>query len=169
MLEHLLAVCAMAFLPLSSPTIIDVASAAAGSSDSAVVLRVKGDVTNPLSFSLEQLTARPHNEAQVTIHDRMATYRGVSLGELLDTAGVPEGRDLLRTVVFARGADGYEVVFALAELSSDFTDRIVLIADTRDGEPLPADEAPLRLVVPWEKRGARSVRQITEIEVHILP
>ena len=169
MLVHLLAASAVAFLPLSSPTVIDVASAAAASSDSAVVLSVKGDVTNVLALTREQLIARPQHEAQVTIHERTATYRGVSLPELLELAGVPQGRELLRTVVFARGADGYEVVFALAELSSDFTDRIALIADAGDGEPLPAEEGPIRLVVPWEKRGARSVRQITEIEVHILP
>lgn len=137
--------------------------------DSVVALHVRGDVTRPLSLSIAELAALPHREERSTIHDRTATYRGVALGELLLRAGAPEGRDLLRTVVFARGADGYEVVFALAELSADFTDRIVLIADARDGESLPAEVGPIRLVVPWEKRGARSVRQITEIEVHVLP
>ncbi|MGD8700773.1 MAG: molybdopterin-dependent oxidoreductase [Gemmatimonadales bacterium] len=169
MLLQLLAVSILASPPSPGRAVVDQASAPTESPDSAVVLRVTGDVTNPLSLNLEQLSARPHHEAQTTIHDRTVTYRGVSLPELLELVGIPEGRELLRTVVFARGADGYEVVFALAELSSDFTDRLVLIADLRDGEPLPAKEAPLRLVVPGEKRGARSVWQVVEIEVRTLP
>jgi DMSO/TMAO reductase YedYZ molybdopterin-dependent catalytic subunit len=170
MIVQVLVVSAMAVSPLSSRTVFETASITAASpTDSTKVLQVTGDVTNALLLSLDELTALPHHEAQSTIHDRTATYSGVSLGELLALAGVPEGRDLLRTVIFARGTDGYEVIFALAELSADFTDRVVLIAGVRDGEPLPADEGPIRLVVPWEKRGARSVRQIAEIEVRILP
>lgn len=45
----------------------------------------------------------------------------------------------------------------------------VLVADAVDGGPLPTEGAPLRLVVPWEKRGARSVRQVSEREVRVDP
>lgn len=170
MIAQLLIVSVLAVIPPPSSAFAGTSFSPEWSrSDSATVLRVQGDVKNPLSLRLDELAALPHHEAQTTIHDRTATYRGVVLGELLTRAGAPEGRDLLRTVVFARGADGYEVVFALAELSADFTDRIVLIADGRDGGTLPEEEGPIRLVVPWEKRGARSVRQIAEIEVRILP
>ncbi|MGD8869733.1 MAG: molybdopterin-dependent oxidoreductase [Gemmatimonadales bacterium] len=170
MIWQVLIVSIVAALPPSSSVVVETAySTEWGGSDSVAVLRVQGDVTNPLSLSIDELAALLHHEAQSTIHDRTATYRGVVLGELLTRAGAPEGRDLLRTVVFARGADGYEVVFALAELSTDFTDRVVLIADSRDGAALPEEEGPIRLVVPWEKRAARSVRQVTEIEVRILP
>jgi hypothetical protein len=57
-------------------------------------------------------------------------------------------------------ADGYRVVFALPELAPGFTERVVLLADQRDGQPLSTTEGPLRLVVPDEKRHARWVRQV---------
>ncbi|MGE3541290.1 MAG: hypothetical protein AB7N91_28130 [Candidatus Tectimicrobiota bacterium] len=57
-------------------------------------------------------------------------------------------------------ADGYRVVFALPELDPAFTERLVLLAEQRDGQPLAATEGPLRLVVPGEKRQARWVRQV---------
>ena len=170
MILQVLMVSLMAALPPSSSVVPGKAySDEWGRSDSVALLRVHGDVTNPLSVSFAELAALPHHEVQWEVHDHTNSYRGVALGELLVQAGAPEGRDLLRSVVFARGADGYEVIFALAELSADFTDRVVLIADAFEGGPLPAEEGPLRLVVPWEKRGARSVRQISEIEVRILP
>jgi len=36
----------------------------------------------------------------------------------------------------AEGADGYRVVFSLAELDSGIADSEVLVADTMDGAPL---------------------------------
>ena len=140
-----------------------------GTSDSTVVLRLTGDVEVPLSLTLEQLSAMAHHEAQTTIHGRTSTYQGVPLGELLGIAKAPTGKDLIRSVVFVRAADGYEAVFSLAELSDDFTDHEVLVADAQNGGPLPPEEAPLRLVVAGEKRAARAVRSIKEIEVRILP
>ena len=59
----------------------------------------------------------------------------------------------------------YEVVFALPELDPDFTDRQVLLCYAKDGMPLAADEGPLRMVVPGEKRQARWVRQVTDFFV----
>jgi hypothetical protein len=46
--------------------------------------------------------------------------------------------------------DGYRAVFSLAELDPELTDRIVLLADTKDGQPLPPREGPLRIIVPGE-------------------
>jgi len=170
MITRLLIASAVAGLFLPGQTVVEqVAATPVGRPDTSTVLQVKGHVAIGLSLSLEDLAGMPHYEAEATIHGRTVAYRGISLGELLELAEVPEGGDLLRTIVFARAPDGYEVVFALAELSGDFNDRTVLIADRRDGEPLPPEEGPLRLVVPWEKRGARSVRQVSEIEVRVLP
>jgi DMSO/TMAO reductase YedYZ molybdopterin-dependent catalytic subunit len=45
------------------------------------------------------------------------------------------------------------------------TDKTVLLAFSRDGAPLDAAAGPLRIVVPDEKRQARWVRQVTELEV----
>src|SRR5713226_4105039 len=60
-------------------------------------------------------------------------------------------------------ADGYHAVFALPELDHAFTDRIIILADRRDGKPLAEKEGPLRIVVPDEKREARWVRQVVSL------
>jgi hypothetical protein len=45
------------------------------------------------------------------------------------------------------------------------TDRVVLLADTKDGQPLPTREGPFRIIVPDEKRPARWVRQVRAVTV----
>jgi hypothetical protein len=93
----------------------------------------------------------------------------VPLVELLKTAGVKFGQDLrgpaLATYLVVEAADGYRAVFALPELDPAFTDRVILLADRRDGKPLDEREGPLRIVVPGEKRAARWVRQVVALKV----
>ncbi len=97
------------------------------------------------------------------------TYQGVPLAEILKRAGVPQGSVLrgaaLAIYVRADGADGYGVVFSLAELDTGIQDSDVLVADTMDGGPIPDKIGPLRLVAPHEKRPARWVRMLTSITV----
>ena len=62
-------------------------------------------------------------------------------------------------------ADEYRAIFALAELDPGFTDRVIILADTRDGEPLEKYKGPFQIVVPGEKRQARWVRMVKEIRV----
>jgi hypothetical protein len=45
------------------------------------------------------------------------------------------------------------------------TERVVLLADRRDGKTLSATEGPLRVVVPDEKRQGRWVRQVITLTV----
>jgi hypothetical protein len=71
----------------------------------------------------------------------------------------------MRLYVLVKARDGYAAVFALPEFDAGFTDRVILLADRRDGHPLDAVEGPLRLVVPDEKRRARWVRQVIDIQV----
>ena len=54
--------------------------------------------------------------------------------------------------------------YACAQAAA-FTDRVVLLADRRDNQPLPTAEGPLRLVIPDEKRHARWVRQVVSIHL----
>jgi hypothetical protein len=97
-------------------------------------------------------------------------FEGVALVELLQRAGVPLGKELrgdrMMTYVVIGAADGYRVVFALPELDPAFNDRLILLADRRDQQPLPPGEGPLRLIVPGEKRQARWVRQVTAVSIH---
>ena len=67
------------------------------------------------------------------------------------------------------GADGYRAAFAIAEFDSVFTDRVAILADRRDGAPLPDNALPFQLVLTDEKRPARWVRQVVSIEVRPAP
>ena len=57
------------------------------------------------------------------------------------------------------------MVYTLTEIDPAFTDSRILLADAADGSPLPATQGPFRLVVPNEKKGARSIRMLERIEV----
>ena len=91
----------------------------------------------------------------------------MALEEILHKAGVPQGEALrgpaMATYVVAEGADGYRVVFSLAELDSGIIDSEVLVADTMDGAPLGDKLGPFRLVAPHEKRPARWVRMLKSL------
>jgi hypothetical protein len=57
------------------------------------------------------------------------------------------------------------VLFSLTEFDPNFTDRVIILADRRDGKPLDSHEGPLRFVVPGDKRHARWIRGVTTLEV----
>ena len=134
-------------------------------------LRINGKIDEPLVVRLADLQALPRKRVTVT-DDRGArvTYEGVPVVELLQRAGVPLGKRLrgaqMKFYVIVDASDGYQVVFALPEFDPAFTDRVILLADRRDGHPLSAPEGPFRIVVPGEKRHARWVREVIDLDVH---
>ena len=112
----------------------------------------------------------PRRSVRAKGHDgKEALFEGVELGDVLKLAGVKFGEQLrgkeLALFLIVRAADNYRAVFALPELDHGFTDRIILLADLRDGKPLSEKEGPLRLVVPDEKREARWVRQVVTFTI----
>ena len=127
-----------------------------------------------VAITAATLQGLPHITIPATDeHGHTAQYGGVALRDVLTQDGVPAG-DALRGKALTRyvvvdAADGYRVVFSLAELDTAFTDRVVLIADSRDGAAFAAHEGPFRLIVPGEKREARWVRQVTAIDVEDAP
>lgn len=134
-------------------------------------LAIKGDVEKPLSLTLEDLRQMPRKTLKVTNpHDKKEeTYEGVLVTELLKRAGVPQGAQLrgaaMSTYVQADAADGYRVIFSLAELDPDFQDSDVIVADTLNGAPLDDKTGPFRLVAPHDKRPARWVRMLQSLTV----
>ena len=105
---------------------------------------------------------------KATDHEQnVATFEGVLLRDALQPLGLPFGKDLrgkaLTIYLLIEAQDGYQVVFTLPELDALFTDKVVLLADRRDGKPLSEKEGPLRIVVPDEKRQARWIRQVRSI------
>ena len=134
-------------------------------------LSITGDVKIPLSLNLDELKQMPRKIVRVKNEHAQEdeAYEGVPLAALLKQAGVPSGPQIrgkvMVTYVLAQGADGYQVLFSLAELDSDFQDSQVLVADTFDGKPINDKLGPLRLVVPQDKRPARWVRMLQSIKV----
>jgi DMSO/TMAO reductase YedYZ molybdopterin-dependent catalytic subunit len=137
-------------------------------------LEVRGDVTSPRRIDAAELGKLPRVEARMPdphISGKEIVYSGTPLIEVLKAGGLrlDSGeagfRETVTITVLVDGSDGYRAVFAFAELSPDFSDQVILLADTRDGRPLPPREGPFRIVVPGEKRPTRWVRQVTAVEV----
>src|SRR5258705_4086786 len=64
-------------------------------------------------------------------------------GGLLLDADMAAIRETVTMTVLVEANDGYRAVFSLAELDPELIDRIVLLADTKDGQPLPPREGVL--------------------------
>ena len=67
-------------------------------------------------------------------------------------SGRPSAVRRWRRYLVVEAADGYRAVFALPELDPAFSDRVILLADRRDGKPLDGKEGPLR--VSFRERNA---------------
>ena len=73
-------------------------------------------------------------------------------------------KGLLRRIVVVTARDGYVLALSAGELAPELGARQVLLAYERDGAPLPLEKG-LRLVVPGDIRGARSVYDVARIDV----
>ena len=94
------------------------------------------------------------------------TYSGVPVIDLLAPLGFPQepkGKDY-RLYLVAEGADGYAVVYAMAEVIPAVHDATVMVADAMGGKPL-GSTGPLQLVATGEKHPARWVRNLVSIRV----
>lgn len=134
------------------------------------VLTIQGDIPSQLSLSANDLAAMPRQTVSIPAPDGgKISYEGVSLFDILQKAGAPSGNKLrgkaLSTYVLAQAGDGYQVAFTLGELDPQFGNETVVVADRRDGKPLPEKQGPFRLVCPNDKEGARSVRMLETLHV----
>lgn len=138
----------------------------------AQTVQVTGEVENRLTLSGADLAAMPRTS--VSSNDKQGVshaYTGVALADIFRAAGVTingqlRGKNLAKYLLVSC-ADGYRVAFSLAELDSDFTDRVVILADQMDGKPLPDGVGPFRIVVPGEKRPARNCFQVKELAIKL--
>ena len=139
----------------------------AGTADEALI--VKGEVKTPLKLTLADLKALPLAQATIQERGKGVVYGGVGVDELLRRAGVPGGEasrgDANAVSVVVTGADGYQAVFALPELSAVATNARVVLAYSRDGAALDAASGPLHLIAPAEKRRGRWVRNVKQLEL----
>jgi hypothetical protein len=95
-------------------------------------------------------------------------YSGVPLEVLLAKANAPVGKEFrkeaLRSYLLASGTDGYSVLLSLAEVDSTFHAGQVIVADTREGQPL-GKNGPFQLIVPGDSRPARWVHNLNSIKL----
>jgi hypothetical protein len=136
--------------------------------EAVVVLRTVAGKT--LRLTRDDLRKLPRTELEATDHrGHKNHYAGVALRVLLDKLGVPRGEafrgEWMRAFLVIEAADEYRVIFALPELDPGFTDRVIILADTRDGQPLEKFVGPFRVVVPGEKKQARWIRMVKEIRL----
>ncbi len=136
----------------------------------AVALRVTGDVPNHLDLGLADIAAFQRQTIRVTDEKgNRVEYGGVPVAEILEKAGAHLGKELkgpnMALGLIASAPDGYRVLFSLTEFDAAFSDRVIVLADRRDGKPLDTREGPLRFVVPGDKRHARWIRGVTTLEV----
>ena len=144
--------------------------ASAPAADDGVVLVVKGAVKQELHLTAADLKALARTKVMARDHDGAAhEFEGVALQSLLAKAGAPQTSEMrgknMMLVVIAEASDGYRALFSRAELDADFAGAQVLVVDAADGKPLGAQQGPLRLVVPGDKRQARWVRMLKNIVV----
>ena len=138
--------------------------------DADAKLTIAGDVSNPLTLTKADLAKLPRTSVTVKGEgDEETTYEGVLLYDILKQAGAPLDKQLmgkaLASYVLAEARDGYQVVYTLTELDPSFTSNKIIVADTVNGKPLFQYQGPLRLVVPGEKKGARSIRMLEKVTV----
>jgi len=136
----------------------------------AISLGISGEVERPLKLTAADLGKLPRRSIRAKDHSGTESeFEGVPLVEVLKLAGVKFGEGLrgkhLELFLVVEASDGYRVVYALPELDPAYTDKIILLADKRDGKAMDAGEGPLRLVVSDEKRQARWVRQVIGLVV----
>lgn len=161
---------ALCLIYLSSAVAVYAQDKPAAATGSTVALSVGGEVERPLKLSAADLAKLPRRTVRAKDHSgQEVEFEGVALIDVLSQAGVKFG-DQMRGANLARflvveAADGYKAVFALPELDPAFTDRVIILADKRDGKSLTESEGPYRVVVPGEKRQARWVRQVTALNI----
>lgn len=113
-------------------------------------------------LSRTDITAKDHDGTD-------AAYSGVELRVILAAAGAKFGKELKGAAVgqylVIEAADGYHAVFSLTELDPDFADKVVILADKKDGRPLDEKSGPYQIIASGEKKHARWVRRVTALRV----
>jgi hypothetical protein len=139
---------------------------AATDAPAASVLEVQRAGQPPHTITLEQIAALKPITQQAAVEHTDRSWTGPLLWDVLVNAGAVDPAkpaDAVHLGVHVVGADGWIAVFGLAELSPEFAGKPIQLADQMNGEPIPGSR--LRLIVPGERRGGRSVRDVVRIDI----
>ncbi len=133
-------------------------------------ITVGGDVTNPFRINAATFAAMKRITVKAAEHGgKIHEYSGIALYEILTKAGAVPNNQLkgksLAKYILVTASDNYQVVIALPETDPAFTDETIILADQEDGKKLTDHSGPYQLIVPKDKKPARSVRMVTSIRV----
>lgn len=135
---------------------------------------ITGNVLNPGAWTVEDLQQFPVQTVDVTFissgESEDHSFTGVLLSDVLAAVELdadPDGpkNAILRYYLVFTAKDDYEVVIGGGEFDPGFGNRPMLLAWEQDGEPLNAEDGPVRLVVPGDVRGGRYISGVTTIFV----
>jgi hypothetical protein len=150
--------------------ILAVIAPGAGRSEGTGPAVLRGAVKQELVLDEALMTSFPPVTVDVTYEigqgKKSGRYTGVLLWGLLEkavTIDEPAKNAALKHTLLITGRDGYVVALALGEIDPHYEGKSVIVAYT-GGEP-PASFGSLRLVVPGDAHGGRSVRDVASIEV----
>ncbi len=136
-------------------------------------LSVAGPAGAVHTLSAAQLQTLPRITGAATAHDTRFSFEGYDLRDVLRLAGVTPvdslRRGQLRRVVVFIGADGYSALIALSDLDPSIGGRRAILVDREDGQALPTERGPRRIIVEGDRRPSRWVRQVVRLEVRDLP
>jgi Oxidoreductase molybdopterin binding domain len=139
----------------------------AAAADQGIIVTTSVEQTHTIDpATVEQLPAIEQKVSFLTSHGpEQAAYTGALLWSVLEHAEMLGGdrRTHVRHTIVITGRDGYAVVLALAEIDPEFEGKQVLLAYRRNGQPMEGNT--VRLVVPGDRHGGRSVRDVVRIDI----
>ncbi len=154
------------FLILISGFIASPCLSAVAAQDS-IAVSAAGSSTTLTAADIEKL---PSNQLKIsfgTDHGKLnVAFAGPLLWTVLSAAHAVDPTNpkaAVRDYLLVTGSDGYAAVIALGEIAPAFENKQVILAETLNGAPLGPSH--LRLVVPGDARGGRSVRDVVSIAV----
>jgi hypothetical protein len=140
----------------------------AASPAAAQSLTVTGLDGKARTLAAADLASLPRAGATLIEDGKPHAYEGPMLTDVLRAGGLPMGQrlhgDPLKAYLVVAGSDGFEAVYSLAEVDRDFHGDTVILADKVDGAPLPAKQAPWRVVSSGDRKGWRAVYAVVSIE-----
>jgi hypothetical protein len=156
------------FVSLSLPLIIVCSlNSSVAQIASVKIINTSGKTT---TFSFVDLEAMPQTTLNVEAEDATPhDYSGVEIQFLLSKADVALGKDTRRqtldSYMYIKAADSYSVIYALTEIDTAFSGKKMILALMKDGKALPQNFGPLQIIATGEKKHARLIRQVTEIDI----
>jgi Oxidoreductase molybdopterin binding domain len=143
--------------------------------ESAGTLHVDGDA-GVRDLSIADLRALGEVEVAWTHKGNVRTFSAVPLEAVLRSFGVEPGemasapstaekRAAWKFAVVATATDGFQATFSVAEVFRGMGPTEAYVAVAEGGQPLSDESGPLRLVVPTDGEGSRSIHNLVRLTI----